>query len=386
MNRIKIKTSYLTRIGRRSEDLIALFREALDGVLRDTDPARVTDVYVASYAPSELCGLGRPLESVKDECRRAFPGLRAVFRGIFKTGGDALFTALEDFSRDPARGPQTRSPLGGEVIVVGAEKMTHLPPAQVAGFLSQRENPHDRSYGATLPALGALVTRSYMKAFGVPETALHQVAVKNHEHGSRNPNAHFRRVVTMEEVASSPLVCDPLRRLHCAPTSDGAAAVLLSREEGGVWYRGWGKGTDVPLFQERRDISRFAATAQAAGRAFRMAKASAADANLVEIHDAFTSFELINLEEMGLFPMGAAWKELDSGGLRIGSALAVNPSGGMKAKGHPIGCTGVSASVEIHEQLTGRAGERQHRGARLGAIQSAGGVSNESFVFVIDAV
>jgi acetyl-CoA acetyltransferase len=379
VNRIKIKSSYLTRVGRRGEDLIGLFLEALGGVLRDTDPARVTDIYVASYAPSELCGLPRPLDSVREAVQREFPGLRAGFRGMYKTGGDALFTALEETDRKPARGD-------GEVIVVGAEKMTHLPPAQVAGFLSQRENPHDRSYGATLPALGALVTRVYLSAYGIPESALHQVAVKNHEHGSRNPNAHFRRTVTMEEVASSPLVCDPLRRLHCAPTSDGAAAVLLSRAEGAVWYRGWGKGIDVPLFQERRDISRFAATAQAAARAFGKANASPGDADLVEIHDAFTSFELINLEEMGFFPMGTAWRKLDEGGLRINAALAVNPSGGMKAKGHPIGCTGVSASVELHEQLTGRAGERQHRGARLGAIQSAGGVSNESYVFVIDAV
>jgi acetyl-CoA C-acetyltransferase len=379
VNRIKIKSSYLTRVGRRGEDLIGLFLEALGGVLRDTDPSRVADIYVASYAPSELCGLTKPLDSVREAVRREFPSVRAVFRGMYKTGGDALFTALEDADRGPARGD-------GEVIVVGAEKMTHLPPAQVAGFLSQRENPHDRSYGATLPALGALVTRFYMSAYGIPESALHQVAVKNHEHGSRNPNAHFRRTVTMEEVASSPLVCDPLRRLHCAPTSDGAAAVLLSRAEGAVWYRGWGKGIDVPFFQERRDISRFAATAQAAARAFGIAKASPRDADLVEIHDAFTSFELINLEEMGFFPMGTAWKRLDEGGLRINTGLAVNPSGGMKAKGHPIGCTGVSASVEIHEQLTGRAGERQHRGARLGAIQSAGGVSNESYVFVIDAV
>jgi len=379
VNRIKIKSSCLTRIGRRDEDLVTLFLEALRGVLRGTDPGRVADVYVASYAPSELCGLPRPLESVRQAIHGEFPGLRAAFRGIYKTGGDALFNALEDIDRRSPRDSR-------EVVVVGAEKMTHLPPAQVAGFLSQRENPHDRSYGATLPALGALVTRSYMSAYDIPERALHQVAVKNHEHGSKNPNAHFRKTVTLEEVASSPLVCDPLRRLHCAPTSDGAAAVLLSRAEGAVWYRGWGKGTDVPLFQERRDISRFAATAQAAARAFDRAAASPRDMDLVEIHDAFTSFELINLEEMGFFPMGSAWRELEEGGLRINTSLAVNPSGGMKAKGHPIGCTGVSASVEIHEQLTGGAGERQHRGARLGAIQSAGGVSNESYVFVIDAV
>lgn len=379
MNRIKIKSSCLTPIGRRDEDLVALVLEALRGALLEADISRITDVYIASYAPTELCGLTNPLQRLGHAIQLEFPRLRATFRGIFKTGGDALFSALETIDRQASAGR-------GDVVVVGAEKMTHLPPAQVAGLLSQRENPHDRAYGATLPALGALVTRSYMAEYGVPERALHEVAVKNHEHGSRNPKAHFQNTVTVEEVASSPLVCDPLRRLHCAPTSDGAAAVLLSPEDGAVWYRGWGKGTDVPLFQERRDISRFRATEEAAARALDRANVVPGDVDLVEIHDAFTSFELINLEEMGFFPMGTTWKKLAEGGLRVNTALAVNTSGGMKAKGHPIGSTGVSASVEIHEQLTGRAGERQHRGARLGMIQSAGGVSNESYVFVIEAI
>jgi acetyl-CoA C-acetyltransferase len=379
VNRIKIKSSFLTRVGRRDEDLIALLLEALRGVLSGTDLSRVAALYLASYAPGELCGLSDPLRTMTQAIRSGFPDLRSDLRGIYKTGGDALFNALEAFERLPGGDP-------GDVVVAGVEKMTHLPPARVAGLLSQRENPHDRAYGATLPALGALVTRSYMSAHRVTEKALHQVAVKNHGHGSKNPKAHFQRRVTLEEVASSPLVCDPLRRLHCAPTSDGAAAVLLSRAEGAVWYRGWGKGTDVPLFQERRDISRFAATAEAGSRALGKAGVTPDDVDIVEIHDAFTSFELINLEEMGFFPVGAAWRTLDEGGLTLNTPLAVNPSGGMKARGHPIGCTGVSASVEIHEQLTGVAGERQHRGARLGMIQSAGGVSNESYVFVIDTV
>lgn len=377
MKKIKIRSSCLTRVGRLDAGWAGIATEAARGALSGADLSRVRRVYLASYAPAELCGVRDPVESLRRAIQDEFPLLRAEYRGVFKTGGDALYTALEDMA-GAAGDP-------GETLVVGVEKMTHRPPAEAAGLLSQRENPHDRAYGATLPALGALVTRSYMRAWGIPERTLHQVAVKNHEHGAKNPKAHFQRPVTVEEVAASPLVCDPLRRLHCAPTSDGAAAVLLSADEGDVWYRGWGKGTDVPLFQEREDISRFAATAQASRRAREMARVRCADVDLVEIHDAFTSFELINLEEMGFFPVGSAWKVLDSGGLRLNSPLAVNTSGGMKAKGHPIGSTGVSGSVELHEQLTHAAGERQHRGAELGMIQSAGGVSNESFVFVIDS-
>ncbi len=378
MKKIKIKSSYLTHVGRLTGDWVAIAMEAVHAALATTDISRVTEVYVASYAPSELCGIDRPLRQLSHVIRNEFPLLRVTYHGIFKTGGDALATALEGMSRKTSADP-------GETLVLGVEKMTHRAPAEVAGLLSQRENPHDRAYGATLPALGALATRSYLQTHGIPERILHEVSVKNHENGSKNPKAHFQHTVTVDEVAASPLVSDPLRRLHCAPTSDGAAAVLLSAVEGDVWYRGWGKGADVPLFQEREDISRFAATAEAGHRARQHAQVRCADIDVVEIHDAFTSFELINLEEMGFFPVGSAWKTLDAGGLRINSPLAVNPSGGMKAKGHPIGCTGVSASVEIHEQLTHKAGERQHRGAKLGMIQSAGGVSNESFVFVVDS-
>lgn len=369
----------MTRFGRLDADLKTIALEAARGIFDGADLERVSDVYIASYAARELCHIPDPLEHLGEAIRSEFPRLRAKYHGTFKTGGDALHCALDDMRRN---GGESR----GDAAVLGVEKMTHLPPAEAAGLLSQRENPHDRAYGATLPALGALVTRSYLGAHEIPEKVLHEVAVKNHEHGSRNPKAHFQNRVTADEVASSPLVCDPLRRLHCAPISDGAAAILIGDSGGGVWYRGWGKGTDVPLFQERPDIARFLATEEAASRAMRMAGVTPADVNVVEVHDAFTSFELINLEEMGFFAAGRAWKELAGGGLRINSRLAVNPSGGMKAKGHPIGCTGLSASVELHEQLTGAAGARQHPGAKLGMIQSAGGVSNESYVFIIDVV
>ena len=379
MKKIKIKSSHITPFGRLDGDLISIVLDAVRPVLSTTDVRDVGHVYIASYAPGELCRMTDPFRRISRAVQADFPGLRATYHGIYKTGGEALFTALEDISA-------AASSDAGEALVLGAEKMTHIAPAVAAGILSQREKPHDRAYGATLPALGALVTRSYLGKYRIPQTALHQVAVKNHEHGAKNPNAHFQRKVSQRDVLSSPLVADPLRRLHCAPTSDGAAAVLLSATDGTAWYRGWGKGTDAPLFQERGDISRFVATAEAAETAQRMAGVRLGDIDIVEIHDAFTSFELINLEEMGFYPRGTAWKALEAGNLWLNSALAVNTSGGMKARGHPIGTTGIASSIEVHTQLGGRAGSRQHDHARLGMIQSVGGVSNESFVFIVDSV
>jgi acetyl-CoA acetyltransferase len=264
--------------------------------------------------------------------------------------------------------------------------MTHINAGNAALLLSDRVNPHDRAYGATLPSLGALVTRSYLSQYRIPYTACHKVAVKNHASAMLNPAAQFHKKIDIEQVANSPMVSDPLRRLHCAPTSDGAVCLLLSSTDGDVFFRGWARGADAPLFQERENIARFRATAEASRAAFLRSGTCPADVNVVEIHDAFSPFELINLEEMGFFGIGEAWRALDGGELSINGRIVVNPSGGMKARGHPIGACGLSSTVEIFEQLTHQAGKRQHKTAQLGMIQSAGGVSRESYIFILDTL
>jgi acetyl-CoA C-acetyltransferase len=263
--------------------------------------------------------------------------------------------------------------------------MTHVDAGTAAGLLAPRVNPVEKLYGATLPALGALVTRAYMRSYDVPYRALHVVAVKNHRNAARNPNAHFRREIDVSEAAGSPLVADPLRRHHCAPMSDGAAACLIGPTGEGPSLRAWGAGVDARLLHERADLGRLQAASVAATRAFTRAGIVPDDIDVVEIHDAFSPFELINLEELGFFPLGEAWRALEAGELEVGARIAVNPSGGMKARGHPIGVCGLSSVVELYDQLTGTAGRRQHPGARVGAIQSAGGVSRHCWVFVLEA-
>ncbi len=270
----------------------------------------------------------------------------------------------------------------GLVLRGGSNTPFHCQISEkTAGILAERANEHDSRYGATLPALGGLVTRAYLDKYQIPESALHEVAIKNHRNAAHNPLAHFQSPVSIDQVLDSPLIADPLRRYHCAPISDGASAVLLSRDEGPVAITGWGRGTDTPLFQDRVDITRFRAAADAAALAFDMARLTPGDVDVVEIHDAFASFELINLEDMGFFAPGQSWRSALDGRLEIGADLAVNTSGGMKARGHPIGATALSGTVEIHKQLTQTAGERQHPGATIGAVQSAGGVSPDSYVF-----
>lgn len=372
MQKIKLKSAALTRIGKRQRGYLDLASEAAEGALCSADPSRIARVYFSSFAPRELCGIDDPARALASTLTRRFPGLVAPIRGTFKTGGEALFRALEEGCRD-----------GKDSLLVACEKMTHVGAGEAAGLLAPRVNPVERRYGATLPALGALVTRAYMRSFRVPYRAFHQVAVKNHRNASRNPNAHFRKEIDAEEVARSPLVADPLRRHHCAPMSDGAAACVIGPAGDGPAILGWSRGVDARLLHERTHLGRFRAAAEAAQTAHRSAGTRPEDIDVVEIHDAFSPFELINLEELGFYRLGESWRALEAGELEIGAKLAVNPSGGMKARGHPIGVCGLSSAVEMFEQLSGIAGSRQRKGARLGMIQSAGGVSRHTYVFVL---
>jgi acetyl-CoA C-acetyltransferase len=378
VQKIKLKSATMTRIGKHRSGYFELVREAAGRILAAADPERVGRIFFSSFAPRELCGIEDPAGELEAALRADFPGLDAPVSGPFKTGGEALYRALDVVS--DGNGGEDR-----DTLLLACEKMTHVDAATAAGLLAPRVNPVEKLYGATLPSLGALVTRAYMRKYRVPYHAFHRVAVKNHFNAARNPNAHFTREISVAEVAASPLVADPLRRHHCAPMSDGAAACLIGTAGDGPAISGRGLGIDTTLFHERRDLGRFHAAGVAANSAFADAGVTPADIDVVEIHDAFSPFELINLEELGFFRPGTAWHALEDGELEVGARLAVNPSGGMKARGHPIGVCGLSSVVEMFEQLTGTAGARQQTGARLGAIQSAGGVSRHCYVFILGA-
>jgi acetyl-CoA C-acetyltransferase len=376
---IKLKSAVMTRIGRHEAEYAALLAQAVEAALRGVDPGALDSVFLSSFAPRELCGIADARVPVRDALRSAGHGGDAEVHGPFRTGGEALYHAIERCHATDR-----------DVLVVGCEKMTHVDAARASGLLAPRvSDPVENAHGATLPALAALAARAYMDSFRVPGPSFDQVAVKNHFHAARNPDAQFRREITVEEVRSSPVVADPLRRLHCAPVSDGAAACLLS---GGGSHRGaalrisgWGRGRDRARFHDRVHPGVFAAATAAAHDAFARARRSRADIDVVEIHDAFAPFELMNLEAMGFFAPGDSWRALAGGELSIGGRIAVNPSGGLKARGHPIGVCGLTSMAEVAAQLCGAAGQRQRSGARTALVQSAGGVSPDTYVFIVEA-
>jgi acetyl-CoA acetyltransferase len=219
---------------------------------------------------------------------------------------------------------------------------------------------------------------------GLTLKEISQVAVKNHAHGARNPFSHFREPVTLEAVMESRLVADPLRLFHCCPISDGGAALLLTAERRAVRIAGIGQGADSIAVRYRTDLTSFRATQDAAEAAYRMAGFGAARVEVAEIHDAFTPFELISLEDTGLVPTGKAGRATLDGETAIGGRLPVNPSGGLKARGHPLAATGISQLVELCWQLRGKAEGRQVQ-ARIGLAQSIGGLATNNWVTLVEA-
>jgi acetyl-CoA C-acetyltransferase len=270
------------------------------------------------------------------------------------------------------------------VLVVGGEKMTHLPTPRVSEIIGRSIDPHERSYGSTMPALAGLVTRAAMQRRRFTLREISQVAVKNHAHAARNPYAHFQEAVTLEAVMESRLVADPLRLFHCCPISDGAAALLLTAEPRAVRIAGIGQGADSLAVRYRSDLTSFRATQAAAEAAYRMAGFGPERVEVAELHDAFTSFELVALEDTGLVPPGKAGRATLDGETTIGGRLPVNPSGGLKARGHPLAATGIAQIVELVWQLRGLARERQVE-ARVALAHSIGGLATNNWVTILEA-
>jgi acetyl-CoA acetyltransferase len=236
--------------------------------------------------------------------------------------------------------------------------------------------------GLTMPSLGALAARAYMEQYGLSREVLALAPVKAHANGARNPLAHFQKPVDVDKVLSSPMVSDPLRVFDCAPVSDGAAAVVVTSTTTDVVVAGIGHGTDRIAFADRRGEG-LRATQLAARKAYEDARISPRDVDIAELHDAFSILEIIDSEDVGLFSRGEGWKALERGATAPEGELPVNVSGGLKARGHPVGATGLAQVAEIVWQLRGEAGPRQLDGVDVGLAQNIGGFGCNNLVTII---
>ncbi|HOK58629.1 thiolase domain-containing protein [Methanothrix sp.] len=277
------------------------------------------------------------------------------------------------------------------VIAAGVEKMTDVSSGVAADALAAAaDREWECFFGATFPALYAMIARLHMRRYGTTREQLAQVAVKNHHHGHMNPIAQYHTEIKVEDVISSPLVADPLRVLDCSPITDGAAAVVLAPSDIASRYcdtpiriLASAQASDSLALHDRRDITTLDATVYAAKKAFAQARLTPQDIDVAEVHDCFTIGEILAIEDLGFFPKGEGGKATEEGRTSIGGDVAVNTSGGLKACGHPVGATGIKQAYEIVLQLRGEAGKRQVVDAEVGLTHNVGGSGGTALVHIL---
>jgi len=280
------------------------------------------------------------------------------------------------------------------VLGLGVEKITHTGTTQSTTLFSYCSDFfYEGGNGASFPGLFASIARAYMTSYKANEEDLANVAVKNHENGILNPKAHVQRKITVDDVLKSPVVASPLKLYDCCPFSDGASAVILCNEEFAkkvgrpyVEVIGSGRGASPAAVQARKDITTIPSTVDAAKQAYKMANITPKDIDFAEVHDCFTIAEVIDIEDLGFFPKGTAVHAIREGATRRNGEIPINPSGGLKSKGHPIGATGIGQVVEVFEQFIGKSGDREIKNAEYALTHNFGATGASSAVHIFRRV
>lgn len=273
------------------------------------------------------------------------------------------------------------------VHVIGVEKMSEVDRGRASKILAKMMSyENETRYGATPTALAAMVARRYMHDYGLTRNELSLVPAKAHRNGAKNSLAHFQKEITVEKVSTARVVAEPLTLFDCCPTSDGAASIVLASnrmvrdlglKDQAVRVLGVGHGTDYHAVQHRLSMTSFGATITAAKKAFKIAKISPKDVDICELHDAFSILELVNMEDIGFTERGHAIDMVKEGRTEVSGDIPVNTTGGLKARGHPTGASGVAQIQDIYQQLVGNAPlGLQVEGAQIGLTQNIGGFGN----------
>jgi acetyl-CoA C-acetyltransferase len=373
----------MSRFGARPETPKALFDEAWremrghvpkwDG---RADEAWIGTVGFGGHQPGNSAALflqgtpslGAPSHRVENACASSGFALRDAFLALRSGAVDVALAA-------------------------GVESMTPYTKAHRGYWLGvSGDTEVERASGLTFPGVYALMARAHMERFGTTKQQLAHVAVKNHANGAHNPHAQFQKRTTLEKALAAPAVADPLGLFDCCSTTDGAAALLLVAEERvpeftdqPIWLTGSGAASDTLALHDRAELTGMKATRQAAAQALGMAGRSIRDLGAAEVHDCFTIAEVMATEDLGIAPTGQGGGFAESGKSSRGGEFPINPSGGLKAKGHPLGATGAGQGVEVFEQLRGLAGGRQVEGVRRMLTHNVGGSGATCAVHVWEA-
>jgi acetyl-CoA C-acetyltransferase len=285
------------------------------------------------------------------------------------------------------------SGLYDSVVVAGVEKMTSQSTPRVTEILAGAgDMSGEGKAGATFPALFAMIARRHMRQYGTTREHLAAVAVKNHANGAKNPLAHMRKMITLEQALNGKPIAEPLTVYDCSLISDGAAALVLVPADHanrytsrGVRVRAVAQTSDYVPLDAKADITEFPAVRSAGRKAYEMAGVGPQDIDVAEVHDCFTIAEILASEDLGFTNKGEGGPFAAAGCTAINGRIPINTSGGLKSKGHPVGATGVGQICDVTVQLRGDAGERQVRRHRIGLAQNLGGSGGTCVVTILGA-
>jgi len=369
----------MTKFGKSTSTLTELLCQAATDAIASSQIPAVEAVFIGAMNCEEFTGAGNIAAATVEALGLAgVPALRVETAS--SAGAAALHTAFQAVASGYYR----------HVLVLGGEKMTHLSTSAATRVLAEVIDYQERLCGATMPALAAMITESYRKKYRLSPSRLHnilcRIALKNHLNGSYNANAQFRKAISEKDYFASKWVATPLRLFDCSPITDGAAGVVLTAEKTDLFVSGIGQGTGPMSLRQRESFTSFPATQIAAKRAYLMAGVGPEDIHFAEVHDAFTTFEIIGTEDLGFFPAGKGGDAAAAGKTALDGELPINPSGGLKSRGHPVGASGVAQVVEVVKRLRGEARPQLKRDATRALAQSTGGLGANNFVTIVERV
>ncbi|WP_038038393.1 thiolase domain-containing protein [Thermorudis peleae] len=372
MRAVAIVGAAETKFGKLEQSYRELAAAAGRAALADAGarPEDIQALFLGSYSPGTFIHQEHVAPLVAAEL--GLPHVPATrVENACASGGSAFITACLAVAAG----------LYDVVLVIGAEKMTATSTEETTQILAEAADwERESAIGLTFPGVFALMAHAYFYRYGYTRDILDAVAIKNHQNALANPYAQFHKAITRDDIARSPLVADPLTLYDCSPISDGAAALVLVAADAAhhfakppVRVLGFGQASDSLALFERAELTTLPAAREAANRAYRMAGVSPQDIDVAEVHDCFTIAEIIATEDLGFFAPGEGGAAALAGATSRDGQIPINPSGGLKAKGHPVGATGVGQLAELVFQLRGDAGDRQVEGAEVGLAHNIGG-------------
>lgn len=373
----------LTKFGKRDD---VSYRELLGDSVRNAfldsgeiTPQDIEGLYVASAQPEPLVDQAH-VANLATEYLGIYPKLVSRIEMACSSGGTAIRHAMIAI----------KSGMVDTVLCVGVEKMNEHPGVAFRNLCIVPDVTWESAHGMTAPGGFALMAQLHMKKYGTTREQMALVGVKSKKYGSMNPNAHYGKPVTLEDVLNARMIAWPLGLLDCSGISDGAAAAILTRADlakkftdSPIMILGSGQALEpANISANMKSLTEWDALRRAADTAYKMAGKTPQDIDVAEVHDCFTISEIIETEELGFCKKGEGGKMIEEGQTEVGGTIPLNISGGLISKGHPIGATGITQAVDVILQLRGDAGKRQVEGAEVGLTQNLSGFASHHVVHI----